>query len=451
MLQRKVLLRALALMLVASFLLPLLVACSEEELEEDQIAVTWHHGMVSSAAHTDSPEQLLDGVDDYSYSDIIHIEKKGTTLTFCDYNTEDMIDTERAGEDVYVISHWVEQNGTWVLDTPGDNYEGKDGRAALVAKPNTNENYILYKYTSTYDNEYVRLCYRSGETAKNARKIDFAKVYLKYTGEKGTFISDTAYYTKITVEKYLINSKDESWYSALEGLNVVVIGDSYFDDSAVKDCMWIDLLARKYDMELDNHGISGSTVSNDTAIIQSSSHNSYGKPKALNPMTERLTYANAKKALLYSSDQVDLVLFDGGRNDFTREVNLGSASLENTNKATFCGAVNYCIDRLQELFPNALIIGITVWGHEQTNQITGLRQEDFGNAMMEMCALQGIPCFNSMDRELTGVDMDNAYFRSQYCKTASDISHLNAAGMMNFMPVMEKYIAEQYTAFLANK
>lgn len=217
------------------------------------------------------------------------------------------------------------------------------------------------------------------------------------------------------------------------------------------DRMWIDLLAYKYDITLDNHGISGSTVSNDPSRIQSSNHTYYGDPKAYNPMTERLTDPKAKKSLTKGSETVDIVLFDGGRNDFTREVALGAASLENTNTATFCGAVNYCLGRLRELFPNALIIGITVWGHEQTNDRSGHTQEDFGNAMMEMCRLNGVPCFNSMDTELTGVNMDDPYFRSQYCKKPNDVSHLNEAGMMNFMPKMEKYLAQAYTAWLAEK
>lgn len=441
--------RLLAFLFALLVILPLAASCSPK-LEGNEIAVTWHRGMVTSAYHKQSPTQLLDGVDGYSYSDIIYLEKAGTTLTFYD-NNEDMPDTERAEGDVFVISHWIEKNGTWVLENPGDNYEGKGGRAMDVVLVDSAAATIRYQYTSSFDNEYVRLCYRSGHTEKNARRLDFAKVYLESKGKRGTLLSDEKYYKKLELQKYLAKSKEDAWYDVLRELNVVVIGDSYFDDGAVEGGLWIDLLSYKYEMELDNHGISGSTVSNDTGRITNSAHTYYGDPKAYHPMTERLTSASAKKALVTPDESVDLVLFDGGRNDFTREVSLGLASLSNTNEATFCGAVNLCIDRLQELFPNALIIGITVWGHEQENSVTGHTQQDFGDAMIEMCRLQGIPCFNGMDESVTGVHMDDPLFRRDFCKKPTDVSHLNAAGMKNFMPVMEAYIAEQYTAFLASK
>ncbi|MBE6581492.1 MAG: SGNH/GDSL hydrolase family protein [Ruminococcaceae bacterium] len=440
----------LSLLLALMMLLPLFAAC-KPKLEANEIAVTWHHGVVTSSSDKSDPCTLKAGVDGYSYSDIIHIPKAGTTLTFTDDNSEDMLDTDRAGNNVFVLSHWIEKSGEWVLQNPGDHYEGKDGRALEIALVDNENAYVRYTYTSSFDNEYVRLCYRSGQTAKNARKIDFAKVYLEDLGKKGTLVSNEAYYKKLDLAQYLAASTEAAWYDVLEELNVVVIGDSYFDDSSVRDRLWIDLLAYKYDMELDNHGISGSTVSNSLSTISNPSHTYHGDRKAFHPMTERLTDPNAQKALVNARENVDIVLFDGGRNDFTREVSLGAASLSNQDKGTFCGAVNYCIDRLQELFPNALIIGITVWGHQQTNPVTEHTQADFGNAMIEMCRLQGIPCFNGMDESVTGVHMDDPTFRQRYCKSPTDISHLNEAGMKGFMPVMEKYLADQYTAFLASK
>lgn len=446
--RQKTALRVLALFFAALLLLPLATAC-RKRLDENEIAVTWNHGMVTSAAHLLSPETLLEGADGYSYSDIIHIEKAGTTLSFCDYNDEKQPDTERADGTVYVISHWVEENGTWVLDTPGDHYEGREGRSAEIARANTEENYVKYTYTSSFDNEYVRLCYRSGQTAKNARKINFPRVYAERLGETGTLVQNEKFYRELRLEKYLKASRAEAWYESLAELDIVVIGDSYFDDGAVRDRLWIDLLGYKYDMEIYNHGISGSTVSDPSGTITNADHTYYGKKKGESPMTERLTDKNAKKALTKGFAGVDIVLFDGGRNDFTREAPIGEASLENTSTANFCGALNYCFDRLQEMFPNALIIGITVWGHEQTNPVTGHTQEDFGNAMIEICRLQGIPCFNGMDESVTGVHMDDPLFRQQYCKGPKDVSHLSEAGMMKFMPVMEKFLATEYAAHLA--
>ena len=57
-----------------------------------------------------------------------------------------------------------------------------------------------------------------------------------------------------------------------------------------------------------------------------------------------------------------------------------------------------------------------------------------------------VPCINAMDQELTGVKMTDANFRSKYCMKASDISHLNEAGMKLVFPVFEKAIADFYAA-----
>ena len=47
--------------------------------------------------------------------------------------------------------------------------------------------------------------------------------------------------------------------------------------------------------------------------------------------------------------------------------------------------------------------------------------------------------------------MDDASFRAKYCRTADDISHLNAAGQIRYFPTMEETVSEMYKEFLANK
>ena len=104
--KKTIAIRLLCLALSALLLLPLLTSCTEK-LEENQIALEWHLGAVTSDTHK-TPETLLDGEALYSYSDVIHLAKAGSKLTFRDDNSAEMPDTERAGKDIYVISHWVE-------------------------------------------------------------------------------------------------------------------------------------------------------------------------------------------------------------------------------------------------------------------------------------------------------------------------------------------------------
>ena len=413
--------RTLCLILVILVVLPLIVACGDDgEIE-------WHRGIITSASH-ETPLALIDEYDGYSYSDVIHLPEAGTKLTFTDWNTEDMPDTEWAGEDVLVISHWVEQNGEWVLENPGDHYTGTGGRSKEILKIKRGE-YAQYTYISSFDDEYVRLCYKSGHTKKNNRKMEFPEIILEDTNKPGTLVQNSEAYLALKVEKYLVQSKAERYFEQLRGRTVYVMGDSYFDDSDVKPYMWIDLLARKYELTVKNFAKSGSTVSNYVTNHR--------------PMCDRISAMDAGSP--------DIILFDGGRNDFNLgNAPLGEASLSNRDTRTFRGAVNDCIAQLREKYPGALILGFTCWNHEQTNA-NGDKQIDFANAMREMCTLNGVPCLFQADEAAMGIYMDDSAFRAKYCKAPNDISHLNPDGMMLYLPKPEQFIAEAYAAFLQSR
>jgi len=424
MIQRETVVRMICALFVLLFPLSLFAACSEK-LEENQIAVEWHRGIVTSSEH-ESPMQLLDGQDGYSYSDVIHLEKAGAKLTFTDWNTEDMPDTEWAGADVLVLSHWVEQDGTWVLENPGDNYPGAGGRANEIVEVRMGE-YAQYTYISSFDDEYVRLCYKSGHTDKNARKLEFAKVYVEQTNKPGTLAKNAEAVTALKVEKYLAESRKNNWNAQLNGLTIYIMGDSYFDDPEVEPYMWINFLEEKYDLTVENYAKSGSSVSNFEG--------------GRNPMCDRISKM--------PDGSPDIVLFHGGRNDFNLvKAPLGEKSLDNVDEATFCGGVNSCFTQLREKYPNALILAFTCWRHEQVN-VNGDHQVDFADALRDMCALWGIPCFYQADEDAIGIYMDDPNFRAKYCKRPTDISHLNMDGMMMYMPKPERFIADEYAKFLA--
>ncbi len=431
----KFLLRMTTLVLTFIMLLPLLVGCAEEP-DENEIAVNWHLGMVTSNTH-EKKETLLDGEELYAYSDIIHLAKPGTMLTFT-VSAESVEET--ADTDVYVFSHWIEQDGAWVLANPGDHYAGNGDRRNEFESYDEEGN-IVYTYISTFEDEYVRLCYLSGQKA-GKRRFNYAKVYQYETDYDGTLTRDASLYRRLKLENYITQSKKNAWYDNLKGLTIYCLGDSYFDDPAVKNRMWVDLLDKKYDLNLQNYGISGSTVSNCPGE-QSSYGMQPGQPKAFNPMCLRI------EERMPANGTPDIILFDGGRNDFTKEVPLGE--LDSMDEGTFRGAINSCIAKLKERYPNALIIGITCWNVDRTRHCDMVTQQEFGAAMKEQCAYNGIPCIDQIDETITGVHMNDGAFREQYCKTPTDISHLNEDGQMYYMPVPEKFIAEAYAVFKSGK
>lgn len=410
-----------------------LISCKKEEtLEEHQVALSWHMGKITSEADAEHPEQLVDGLEGFSYSDIIHLEREGTQVSFTDFNVgEAYFDNTAADHTVFVISHWIKtENGEFVLESIGDNYHGRGGRAAEITKYDAEKN-PTYTYISSFPNEYIRLCYSSGQTKKNTKKMTFPKVYVEYVRKLGTLkaSAEGETYKRLLVRRFLATAKDEQWYEELEGIRLYAMGDSYFGGSKNgKEYVWPNLLAQKYNMKFLNYGIGGSTISN------------HSDPnKRSNPMVTRIGGMDITMP--------DIILFEGGRNDFGKGVPLGQDT--DQGEETFCGAVNNCLKQLKERYPDALIIGVTVWADDEERH--GQAQMQFGEAMLRLCAANGVPCFDAMNTATTKVDMDSGSFRARYCQDQNDVSHLNTEGMILVEPAFERFIAQVYREYLAQK
>ncbi len=212
-------------------------------------------------------------------------------------------------------------------------------------------------------------------------------------------------------------------YGVLHGLTLAAIGDSYFGGHGIDpNEVWLVLLARKYGMTLCNHGINGSSVS--------CFHENH---KRYHPM-----------CLRYSEmpDKADIVILEGGRNDF----NIGAPVGETDSRDMHCyaGALNTVLDAFHSKYPDALIIGITPW---YVNE----KMKPYSDKMLQVCAGQSVPCFHAADQTLSTVYMTDPAFRAEYCVSPGDISHLNAEGMKYVLPVFEKFIGETYTEYLKSK
>ncbi len=110
-----------------------------------KVDVNWNYGYVKSDG-TINPTGSA-----YSHTDVFVVEKAGSKVTFTDTNKDG---TAFCSNSAYVFSTWTKDGDNWVF---ASGVKGEGG--TYVTNP------VVYSYTSTKDNELVRLCYRSEEKA----------------------------------------------------------------------------------------------------------------------------------------------------------------------------------------------------------------------------------------------------------------------------------------------
>ena len=162
------------------------------------LSLTWTSGAVTAASHK-TPLQVISQIG-YIYSDIIHIEKAGTAISFVDPNNT------IAADNFLVISRWKQDGSDFVLDTAATHYSGAD--EAVVTNAYSQG---LYAYVSNEDNEYIRITCR--QTAANA-----PTVYMDATNEPSTVSAASALKQKVT--SFTINGVDLSSFQ-------IVLKNSY--------------------------------------------------------------------------------------------------------------------------------------------------------------------------------------------------------------------------------
>lgn len=370
--------------------------------------VEWYNGLMGVEG-----EAIIPGSPMYSFSDIIPVYGKGTTLTFTDVVSDSTAGISNfAADNVFVIAKFngADYNGvsgaiglTEVVAGVMTGDSAADRESALTAGKRT------YTYTTTEDVEYLRISVSNVGNAVNGGLV-MPLVYIAAPGAG-------------------------AYYNELEGLKLVAIGDSYFfGGGADTDDTWVNRLGAKYDMQYYNYGINGSTVSNYVTNQ--------------NPMVDR--YTNMV-------DDADIVIFEGGRNDYNRNVPMGE--IGNNDPATFLGAVQTMLAGLMAKYPDALIVCVTPWdlvGLDDTgltsNQLNdvGLRTEDYANAFADyVSGLQNdrVIAIRSFDNDVMPVFMGNAAFRKVYCVGETDISHLNKEGHKLVLPWFEALIGPAFRNF----
>lgn len=105
-------------------------------------------------------------------------------------------------------------------------------------------------------------------------------------------------------------------------------------------------------------------------------------------------------------DSVEYITAFYGTNDYASSRQLGDIDLDNFDKATIAGAVNYAIDKIQSKYPNIKILFITPTHRFMTTDYVRAQDSDFrttlngtklieyADTIQEMANLNHIPCKN---------------------------------------------------------
>ena len=165
---------------------PAEVTTSASVSADDPVALRWHLGYVGSSSHSTYKNKLNTTGSMYSFSEIFTIPKAGSTVTFTDDNTNSNGDSNFASAAAYVFSSWKEESpGVWVIDTDGYNVSGTEATYTESGGART------YTYTTTKDNENIRISFRSGQSSSFVPS-DYPAVMVT-GGEPAHAVSDPAF------------------------------------------------------------------------------------------------------------------------------------------------------------------------------------------------------------------------------------------------------------------
>ena len=323
------------------------------------------------------------------------------------------------------------------LDIKTDKDAAESDYEILVGLVDRAEATEFYKKVKQYNSGYALigkklLLIGRIETMASESVIMFTNMILDMDASEAVILKDGD--NKLDIDNLLQidyewfeKSKKKYYSEDLEGLTINAIGDSYFGGSDLgKDKTWLALLSKKYNIDMNNYGIGGSTVSNYVT-------------EGRNPMCDRYQKM--------ANNNPDIVILEGGRNDFSHDVSIGDVDSRDTT--TFSGALNVIIDGLKEKYPNAMIICLSNWNFPDTK--FERTYTDYAYAMEAVAEKQGVYFIAAYDPAVSGVDMSKKSFREMYCLKATDVSHLNYAGMKLTMEYLEKAIANCYKDFISKK
>lgn len=208
--------------------------------------------------------------------------------------------------------------------------------------------------------------------------------------------------------------------SILQGKKLAVMGDSLIYGNKLGNAVtWPNLLGEKHNMTVYNFGINGNPIACQTRY------------------PEKVSMCVRYKDM---PDDADYVVILGGANDRNCRVPIGEN--EDTDLFTFKGALNHLIAGLLQKYPRAKILFMTNYDRYPKPNEMGMADIEYVEAMLEMCAKWGIPCFDNFHD--SGVDFQSpeslAWMDEGVELGGEPNRHFSRKGYQYLLPIYEKLL-----------
>lgn len=349
---------------------------------------TWHTGYVGSDSNKNKTNAIETNENVYAFTDVIELPYKGIKVEFTDPHNG------ITSDNAYCVSNWRKHRGAEEISLGDPRFKAMPSFIVTKGPDGTK-----YSYTASGP-ERIRLCYR----AEGTHLANPPAVKLYKTKEPGTWYLQNKAAADANAE-WVEKDKARFYCKELEGKTVFFLGDSYLDGNGLPhEYVWPTLLKMKYNLKIDNHGRNGAAICD-------------FDPNR-NPM---LFYYQELGQNLPKGTKPDVIIFEGGRNDFNVKAPIGTNDSRDTK--TVKGAIRTIVEALRKQYPGAVVIGMTTWETGQGNC------SDYGRAMLDMCAELKMPVINGLDIPANGIRMNDQNWRRQNCLNEWDASHMNANGM----------------------
>ena len=244
-------------------------------------------------------------------------------------------------------------------------------------------------------------------TIKNHTVINKETKYIAFS----YYIGDLILTKKILIDK--LSSAATSVNDILNEKTIVGLGDSLMYGMGLdRDKPWIALLGKKYNMNYFNCGVNGKKIAGSDGV------------------------ANEFETLLTTNKvptNIDYIVIDGGANDNAQGIQIG----KNTDMTidTFKGALNILIGKILNKYPTVKILFLTNY-----NRYPG--DINFVNAMIEICELYSIPCFDNYRKSGINFLNPNGYHTSRNLifENQQYKKHFSAKGYEYLLPIYENLL-----------
>lgn len=155
--------------------------------------LTWSHGYIGSQYHDSAKYAIASPSNvDYYYSSVFTVPKAGTTVYFFDQTFTDFDGGKHASTSVLTVSHWKAVGSAWAFDKTKEYLTGCDVYNILLT-----DDYRCYAYTTTEDNENLRLCMRYAPVYSTEEAL-IPPVYLVEKTELAPLTSATGELTQVS-------------------------------------------------------------------------------------------------------------------------------------------------------------------------------------------------------------------------------------------------------------